>query len=120
MVGLVAAILLFHFSILLKIVPYDITWGGRLQNDSEMYVFESVSIIINLVFLASLLIKGRYIKEVIPMKAVNVILWVFLVIFGFNTIGNIFSETNFEKLFTLVTLAFVFLIWSTLRKRKAV
>ncbi|SEI89498.1 hypothetical protein SAMN05192553_101738 [Cyclobacterium xiamenense] len=28
---MLAAVLLFHLSILLKIVPYEITWGGRLR-----------------------------------------------------------------------------------------
>lgn len=55
MLCLVVAILLFHSSIILKIVPYEITWGGRLKNDSEMYVFEIISILLNLILgLASL------------------------------------------------------------------
>ncbi len=36
---LLSALTLFHISIITKVVPADIAWGGRLQNDSEMYVF---------------------------------------------------------------------------------
>ncbi|WP_296316145.1 hypothetical protein [Winogradskyella sp. UBA3174] len=112
------AVILFHLSIMLKIVPYEITWGGRLKNDSEMYAFETISIIINLFLFLILLIKGKYLKEFIPIKIVNITLWVFFLLFVLNTVGNIFAKTNFEKYFTLLTFAFAILIWIILRKEK--
>ncbi len=81
-----------------------------------MYVFESVSILINAFLFFVLLIKGNYLSEMIPLKIVNIILWGFLFLFGLNTIGNSFAETNFEKFFTLLTLAFAVLIWIVLKK----
>jgi hypothetical protein len=116
MLWLLVGIVLFHLCIVLKIIPYEITWGGRLKNDSEMYVFESISIAINLLLFLVLLIKGKYLAEIVPMKIVNITLWIFLFLFSLNTVGNIFAETNFEKSFTLVTLAFAVLIWITLKK----
>lgn len=118
MCGLLVAVVLFHLSIMLKIIPYEITWGGRLKSDSEMYVFETVSIVVNLFLVFVLLIKGNYLSEIIPMKIVNILLWVFLFLFGLNTIGNIVAETNFEKFFALLTLASVALIWIILKKDK--
>lgn len=115
---LLVAIVLFHLSILFKIVPYDIAWGGRLQNDSEMYVFESISILINLILIFILMIKGKFVKEFIPIKVVNIVLWVFFALFLLNTIGNLLAKTNFEKFFSVVTLAFSALIWIILRKEK--
>lgn len=112
------AVMLFHLSIILKIVPYEIAWGGRLKNDSSMYVFETVSMLINIFLFFLLLIKGRYSSEFIPLKFVNIALWVFLVIFGINTLGNIFAETNFEKFFAIITFGFSFLIWVILTKDK--
>lgn len=118
MLWLIGAVLLFHLCIVLKIIPYEITWGGRLKNDTEMYVFESVSILINLFLSFVLLIKGNYLTEIIPMKIVNIALWIFLALFGLNTVGNIVAKTNFEKFFTLFTLVSVILIWIILRKDK--
>lgn len=118
MFWLLVAVVLFHTSILLKIVAYDITWGGRLKNDSEMYVFETISIVINLFLGSILLIKGGFIKEIIPMKIVNIVLWIFLVLFGLNTIGNIMAQTNFEKFFAILTLVSSLLIWIILTKGK--
>ena len=116
--GISIAVTLFHLCILFKIIPYDIAWGGRLTNDSEMYVFESISLVVNFIFAFVLLIKGKFIKQWLPAKAVNLILWVFLVLFALNTVGNIFAETNFEKGFTFVTLALVVLLWVILKKNK--
>lgn len=118
MLYLLVAVTLFHLCIVLKIIPYEITWGGRLKNHSEMYVFESISIIVNLFLFSILLVKGKYLREFVPMKIVNLTLWVFLVLFGLNTVGNILAKTNFERFFTLLTLASTILIWIILRKDK--
>jgi hypothetical protein len=116
MLGLVVAITIFHMTILLKIVPYEITWGGRLKNDSEMYVFESISLAINFLLGLVLLIKGEYVKQILPLKIVNIVLWTFLVLFIINTLGNMVAQTNFEKYFAIITLAFSILIWIILNK----
>jgi hypothetical protein len=118
MLYLLVAVILFHLCILIKIIPYEISWGGRLKNDSEMYVFETISIIINLFLFSILLIKGNYIKGFISMKKVDITLWFFFVLFVLNTVGNIFAKTYFEKFFALLTLFFSILIWMMLRKDK--
>lgn len=118
MLWLLVGVMLFHLSIMLKFVPYEITWGGRLKNDSEMYVFETISLVINSFLFSILLMKGKYLKEIIPPKIINLVLWVFLVLFGLNTIGNMLAETTFEKCFAVLTLASSFLIWIILTKGK--
>lgn len=118
MLGLLTVVMLFHLSIMLKVIPYDIAWGGRLKNDTEMYVFETISLSVNLFLFLILLIKGNYIKSFISMRAVNLILWIFIMLFGLNTIGNFLAETNFEKFFAILTLASALLIWITLREGK--
>ena len=117
MISLVVAVTLFHLSIILKIIPYEITWGGRLQNDAEMYVFEIISITINIFLGLNLLIKGGYIKQVISLRIVNITLWIFLILFGLNTIGNIIAKTYFEKSFALLTLVSSILIWIILKAK---
>ena len=115
MLGLITLVTLFHLAILIKIIPYEITWGGRLKNDSEMYVFETISIMINIFLALVLLIKGERLPSFIPMKVVNIILWVFLILFGLNTIGNVFAKTLFEKILAIVTLSFSYLIFIIFR-----
>jgi hypothetical protein len=116
--GLLVAIILFHLCIITKIVPYDITWGGRLTNDNEMYIFETVSILVNVFLSWVLLMKGNFVQFKFQTQAVNTILWIFFAIFILNTIGNIFAKTNFERLFAFLTGFFAILLWIIIMKKK--
>jgi len=116
--GLLVTIILFHFCIIIKIVPYNIAWGGRLQNDTQMYIFETISILI-IVFLSwVLLMKGNLAKYRFSHRFINIILWVFFTIFLVNTIRNIFAKTNFEKFFAILTGLFAVLLWNIIMKMK--
>lgn len=42
MLFLFSIIMIFHFLILVGVIPYTIVWGGRLNSDIEMYRFEAV------------------------------------------------------------------------------
>lgn len=108
----------FHLCLLVKLIPYNIAWGGRLKNDTEMYVFEAISIFINLFLIVIVLIKASYLKWRWSEKLINMVLWIFFFIFILNTIGNLFSHTKFEKLFSVVTLILALLIWNILMKKK--
>jgi hypothetical protein len=117
MIGLLMFIILFHFCIIIKIIPYKIAWGGRLENTKHMYIFETLSILINLFLFFILLMKGRYIESRFREKTLNIILGIFLILFVLNTVGNLFAQTAFEKLFALLTLKFAVLLWSVLRPK---
>ena len=117
LLGLLVAVILFHIAIFVKAIPYSIAWGGRLQNDQEMYVFEAISILINLFLGFVLLMKVSYINFRFREKTTNIILWIFLVLFVLNTIGNLFAKTNFEKSFAVLTLVFAILIRRILKSK---
>ena len=63
MLVLLLMVVIFHLFIITKIIPYDIVWGGQLKYDHEMYVFEVISVFINLFLGFVLLMKGGYIKS---------------------------------------------------------
>jgi hypothetical protein len=111
LVGITAAAIFFHLLILVKIIPYQITWGGRLKSDSEMYIFESLSILINGFYIYVLLQKGNFIRRAFGQRAISTILWVFFALFVLNTLGNLVAETNFEKGFAVLTLVNAVLLW---------
>lgn len=116
------AITTFHCCIFFKIIPYDITWGGRLQNDNEMYVFELLSILIIATLSFTLLIRGNYIRPILSNKVTTIILWIFFVLFALNTIGNTLAVTVLEKTFTVLTFFSCVLIWfilDPLRKKNS-
>jgi hypothetical protein len=115
--GLLLVVILFHICIILKIIPYNIAWGGRLTNDTEMYVFETTSILINIFLSIILLMKGNIIEYKLSDKVITIILWTFFVIFILNTIGNIFAKTTFEQLFSILTGLSAILIWNIVKKK---
>lgn len=118
--GFLGAIILFHLCIVTKIIPYDITWGGRLTNDTEMYIFETISILVNVFLSWVLLMKGDFVTYKFSNRVVNAVLWIFFAIFILNTVGNIFAKTDFEKLFALLTGFFSILLWMTIKKKKTI
>ena len=119
MLGLLAAVLLFHLSVLTRIIPYTIVWAGKLNNNKEMYAFESVSILLTSLLITTLLVKGNYVKLKISNKIINAILWIHVLLFSLNTIGNLTAKTFFEKaVFTPLTFVSAILIWLIVRTIK--
>jgi hypothetical protein len=118
LLGLLFSVILFHICIISKIIPYNIAWGGRLTNDNEMYVFETISMLINVFLSWILLMKGNFVKFKFSENAVKIILWTFFGLFILNTIGNIFAKTSFEKFFAILTGLSAILIWKILKKEE--
>lgn len=114
---LLSLVTAFHFFIIVKIIPYDIAWGGRLKDDNDMYVFELISVFINLTLIAILMIKKGCLKIQLKQKIVNAILWVFLFVLILNTVGNLLSKTTFERVFSVVTLVLALLIWNIVKEK---
>jgi hypothetical protein len=111
LLGILGAVIVFHLLIFLKVIPYDIAWGGRLSNDQEMYVFETVSIGINLLLGWVVLMKCDLVRFKFSTRIVNTVLWIFFVLFILNTVGNIVAVSNLEKSFAVLTALSAFLIW---------
>ena len=118
LISIITAIIIFHFLILFKQIPYTIAWGGRLENDTQMYVFETISIIINLLIILVLMLKSNFIKNSFSAKYINGILWFFMLLFALNTIGNMLAKTDFEKYFAILTFISSVLIGLILKKEK--
>jgi hypothetical protein len=110
--------LIFHVLIVVRVIPYELTWGGRLGSTNEMLVFETISIAVNLFFLHILLQKGNFIRISYSEKFIRIVLWIFLILFILNTIGNIQAATIFEKYLTLVTGLNAILLLMILKREK--
>ncbi len=117
MLFLLSLVTAFHIGIILKLIPYDIAWGGRLKSDQEMFVFETISILINLLLISVLFIKAGYLKVKVNKKVINAVLWIFFFLFILNTVGNILAKTTFEKMFAVLTLISAVFLWKILRKK---
>jgi hypothetical protein len=103
--SLLSTVMIFHLLILSQIIPFDIVWGGNLQTTEQMIVFEIMSILINLFMMCTLCVKVKYFNINIPERIINLILWIFVVLFTLNTVGNVFSKSRLEAIiFTPITL----------------
>ncbi len=103
--ALLSCVVVFHLLILVGVIPYAIVWGGRLESASQMYVFEAVSLAINLGMMLVIGVKGGYVKPCLSHGVVRAILWVLVILFLLNTVGNLFSLSTLESIvFTPLTL----------------
>jgi len=79
-------------------------WGGRLKSDKEMYRFETVSILMTLLFIFFMLIQANVIDVQLSEMMTRIILYAMAILFFINTIGNLNSKNRSEKIiFTPIT-----------------
>ena len=95
----------FHLLVLVGIIPFEIVWGGRLKNADQMIVFESVSILLNVIMLLVVCLYSGLVRLRVNQKIITVALWLMTILFLVNTIGNLFSSNQTEKIiFTPLTV----------------
>lgn len=87
----------FHLLVLAGVVPYNAVWAGRIKTTQEMYVYEAVSLLLNIAMMAVVLQRAGYIRAWLPQKVVFAALWVFCGLFALNTVGNLFAQNIYER-----------------------
>lgn len=101
---LFALVSIFHLAILFGLIPYEITWGGRLKSEQEMYVFESISLVINFLMMLIISVYAGILTLKVNPKILRILLIIMAIMFAFNTFGNLFSLNNLESyIFTPIT-----------------
>ena len=96
---------LFHVLVMFQVIPYGMVWGGRLKDSSQMLLFEAISIAVNLLMLGAVAISAGMVKVKINRTILKAALWTMFAVFLLNTIGNLLSNNETEKLiFTPITL----------------
>ena len=102
---LLSLFLVLHFMILIKIIPYNLVWGGRLKSEKEMVRFEIFSILINSLFIIVTLTQMSLLTIDMPKNVITYFLWLMTGLFLLNTLGNVTSKNKLEKrVFTPVTI----------------
>jgi hypothetical protein len=105
LLGLLSLFILFHLFIITGVIPFEIVWGGRLKNYSQMLSFEAISITANVIMLAVVSINAGILKVKINRAIIKAVFWAMFILFLLNTLGNLLSLNQLEKvLFTPVTL----------------
>jgi hypothetical protein len=96
--------IVFHLLVFMEFIPNEIVWGGRITVKEELYIFESISIFMNLLFLLIVLFKTEKLRIKHNLKLIHFLLWFMTIMFLLNTIGNLLAKTSTETLiFTPIT-----------------
>lgn len=102
---LMSGTIIFHSLILLGIIPYSITWGGQLESDEQMYLFESISIGLTLLMAWMVIVRIGLLEAKLPALLSKFVFGGMALLFTINTVGNLFAVNSLETiLFTPITL----------------
>ena len=105
LLAIFGATILFHLTILVGLIPYQVVWGGKLQSQTQMVAFETISIAVNLLMLGIVAAYAGLVRVAIKPKLLKGLLWAMCGLFVLNPAGNLLSENDMEKaIFTPVTL----------------
>ncbi len=101
-------LLVFHILVLLKVLPANMIWGGG-ANSGNLFVLETVAILVTLFFGLIIAAKSGYIKTGKFARAVNVLVWLIFAFLLLNTLGNLASGISAENfIFAPITLILAF------------
>lgn len=90
--------LLMHVLILLKIMPYDFVWGGRIKSEADFILLESISIVVQMLFIFIIAVKAGYVFKGRFKRAINISTWLMVGLMVLNTIGNLLSNSGLETM----------------------
>lgn len=89
-------LIIFHICILLRLIPHNIVWTGRITSESTITIMALFSILINSVVIFCAAVQLQYINNSKSIYFVEKALpFVFWWLIG-NTIANLFSTSKFE------------------------
>ncbi len=92
-------LLVYHVAILVKVIPYDSVWGGRLKNDQEMRKHQGFAIIATTAFMLLVLFKAGWVELPVPPEVFPGVFWFMAVLYLLNGLGNISSKSKLERYF---------------------
>lgn len=111
-------VLVFHCLIVLGILPQNWVWAGNAKEYKTLLLLESVSIVMNLILMFVVASKLKLVAAGLNKKVQSSLLWIFVVVFALNTVGNLFAETKVERTFSGLTLIYVILLARFIRAGK--
>jgi len=105
-------LIIFHLLILTGMLPYDWVWGGNVNTYQKLLNYELIAIIISVLFLIITIFKINSTNLPKFKIFINIGIWIMMVYFFLNLIGNLMSRSSLEKfLFTPIAIILVILIF---------
>jgi hypothetical protein len=91
--------MIIQILVILKVLPYNIIGGGRLENYNAAFYMAIASIIFLTVEIIFIIIVQKYNKKYKTNTFIKIGLWILFLFLSLNLIGNILGKTLFEKIF---------------------
>lgn len=114
---ILGCVMVWHTLIITEQIPYGKVWAGRLESVEEMRSFETFSIILNVFMLVILVIKYKLHLKEKKNRVIDIFIWVFVIFFSLNTVGNLFAKSIQELLLgTLFTLISAILCYKIVKR----
>jgi hypothetical protein len=104
LLSILSMVIVFHVLVLTGVIPFQMVWGGRLSERQEMFVFEAISILLNALMLLAVGLHTGLFRLSVNRKITTVALWLMVILFLVNTVGNLFSNNRTEMIITPLTL----------------
>ena len=93
---LLSATLTLHILIIAGIVPFQIFWGGQMENDAaNMLMMEIVAVAVLALFIGITILNTYYPFKYRKLAKVGI--WIVFAYLLLNTAGNLVSEAFIEK-----------------------
>lgn len=117
---ILSAMVVFHLLIVTGVIPFNMVWGGRLKSQEQMLGFEAFSISINVFMVWAVGTYAGIFKFSANRSFLKGVLWTMVALFLLNTLGNLASVNEWEKMtFTPITLLLsLFSLRLALQKRR--
>lgn len=94
---LLSVLVVFHVLVLLDVLPYDQTWGGSIEDKSQVIAYEGFAIVLTLVFILMVSIKLDYLKIKRLQKVADIAIWIMGGFFAISLIGNLMAKGAKER-----------------------
>lgn len=98
LLGILGVVVVVHILVLIGVVSSDVVWGGN-ATEGSVVVLEGIALATTLLFMAVVAAKGGMITLPVPSQTVDIGMWVMVVYFSLNTLGNLLAQSNTETLF---------------------
>ena len=93
----IAGIVFFDFA------PVEYLWGGRMENAGQLLQFEIISLLTTSLALWLVLAKSGKSNAGRLLPVVSFLMWLLVVLFALNTLGNLTAQSFFEQLMSIPT-----------------
>lgn len=105
-------IVFYHICVMLGYIPISLIYGGKIKTSEEMFLYESISLLANLIILGIIYIKKRMIIQKVENSIINMLIYSLCGVFMFVSIANLIAFNIVEILIAVpYTFISVVLCW---------